>query len=110
VPPLVVWRWLASARIVVLWQLLSAVCTSLMIPETGWPALHALSSAATACEKSLVSAAQRLFPDDPLRAVSKVRPLSWLAQLPHPGLVGIVHTLLMNVPGAKQLHVWQIVP
>src|SRR6266540_261846 len=99
VPPLVLWRWLASARIVVLSQVLSAVWTSEMIPATDWPALHALSSAATACEKSLTSAAQRLFPDDPLRAPSNVRPLSWEAQLPHPGPVGIVHTWVTKVVG-----------
>jgi len=108
VPPLVLWRMLASLRIVVLSQELSAAWTLLMIPEMDWPALHALSSAATACEKSLVSAAQRLLPLDPLRAWSNVRLASELAQLAHWGPDGIVHTRVINVPGAKQEQVLHV--
>ena len=96
---------MASLRIVVLLQELSAVWTSLTIPEMSWLALHSLSSAATACCNNFTSAAQMVFPEVPLRAPSNVRPLSWLAQLLLPWEHGIVHTEVINVLGAKQEHV-----
>ncbi len=86
-------------RIVVLLQVLSAAWTSAMIPATDWPALHALSSAATACWNNFTSASQMLFPEAPLRAPSNVRPLSLLAQVVLPLEHGIVHTLLIKVFG-----------
>jgi hypothetical protein len=43
-----------------------------------------------------------------LRAPSKVRLASEVAQLPHWGPDGIVHTRVMNVPGAKQEHVLHV--
>jgi len=73
VPPLVLWSLVASARMVPLSQEASAVLTSAIIPEEGWPALQLLSSAATACWKSLASEAQRLLPPPELRAASNVR-------------------------------------